>query len=48
MTVTLVRPASGGLTRFGIAMPVRVRPAPAMLAGEQFDHPLTRLGTACA
>jgi hypothetical protein len=30
MTVTLVRPAHGGLTRFGITTPVRVRPAPAM------------------
>jgi hypothetical protein len=30
MTVTLVRPAHGGLTRFGIATPVRVRPVPAM------------------
>jgi hypothetical protein len=30
MTVTLVRPARGGMTRFGIATPVRVRPAPAV------------------
>jgi hypothetical protein len=30
MTVTLVRPAHGGPTRFSIATPVRVRPVPAM------------------
>jgi len=29
MTVTLVRPASGGLAGFGATSPVRVRPAPA-------------------
>ena len=30
MTVTLVRPARGGLAGFGTLTPVRVRPAPAM------------------
>src|SRR2546430_16979808 len=31
MTVTLVRPARGGLAGFGTLTPVRVRPAPAMV-----------------
>jgi hypothetical protein len=35
MTITLVRPAPGGLTRYGIATPVRVRPAPAMEPPEE-------------
>jgi Family of unknown function (DUF6459) len=40
MTVTLVRPARGGLAGFGTATPVRVRPAPAM------DPPDDLAGTA--
>jgi Family of unknown function (DUF6459) len=41
MTVTLVRPARGGLAGFGTLMPVRVRPAPAM---DPPDDDLTGLG----
>src|SRR5436190_13703799 len=45
MTVTLVRPARGGLVGFGTATPVRIRPAPAMdppdddLTGPGLGHP---------
>jgi len=39
MTVTLVRPAGRGMTRFGIATPVRVRPAPTMDPPYDEDEP---------